>query len=141
MKILQFAFDAESGDSEYLPHHYDKNCVVYTGTHDNDTTLSWYQTISPKDRKFANAYLDIKRKKEVPWKFIRAAMASVADTCIIPMQDYLELGAEARFNFPSTLGDNWKWRLLPGQFTEELAERIFRLTALYSRLGKQCRAK
>lgn len=141
MKILQFAFDAESGDSDYLPHHYDKNCVVYTGTHDNDTTLSWYQTISPKDRKFANAYLDIKRKKEVPWKLIRAAMASVADTCIIPMQDYLELGTEARFNFPSTLGDNWKWRLLPGQFTEELAERIFRLTALYSRLGKQCRAK
>ncbi len=137
MKILQFAFDGVSGDSDYLPHHYGKNCVVYTGTHDNDTTLSWYQTMSKQDRKFANDYLDIKRKKEVPWKFIRAAMASVADTCIIPMQDYLELGGEARINFPSTLGDNWKWRMLPGQFTEELAERIFDMTKLYSRLGKQ----
>ena len=137
MKILQFAFDGASGDSTYLPHHYQKNCVVYTGTHDNDTTLSWYQTMSKQDRKFANDYLDIKRKKEVPWKFIRAAMACVADTCIIPMQDYLELGGEARINFPSTLGDNWKWRMLPGQFTEELAEQIYDMTKLYSRLGKQ----
>lgn len=134
MKIIQFAFDSRAGDSEYLPHHYEKNTIVYTGTHDNDTTLSWYETLSRRDRKFANEYLDIKRKKEVPWKFIRAAMASVSDTCIIPMQDYLELGNEARFNFPSTLGGNWEWRMLPGQFDEALADKIYDLTKLYSRV-------
>lgn len=134
MKIIQFAFDSRSGDSDYLPHHYEKNSIVYTGTHDNDTTLSWYETLSRSDRKFANEYLDIKRKKEVPWKFITAAMASVSDTCIIPMQDYLELGNEARFNFPSTLGGNWEWRMLPGQFDEKLAQKIYHLTKLYSRV-------
>lgn len=137
MKIIQFAFDSRNGDSDYLPHHYDKNCVVYTGTHDNDTTLSWYKSMSAADRKFARAYLDIRNKKDVPWKFITAAMASTANTCIIPIQDYLELGGEGRFNFPSTLGDNWKWRLLPGQFTDELAEKIRNLTVLYARQGKQ----
>lgn len=134
MKIIQFAFDSRSGDSDYLPHHYDKNAVVYTGTHDNDTTLGWYQALAAKDRRFACRYLNIRRKAEVPWAFIRAAMASVADTCIIPMQDYLALDKEARFNFPSTLGDNWKWRMLPGQFDEALAEKIYDFTKLYARL-------
>ena len=74
--------------------------------------------------------------KEIQWEFIRAAMASVSDTCIIPMQDYLGLGAEARINIPSTLGTNWKWRMLPGQFTDELAERILDMTKLYGRVRK-----
>ncbi len=134
MKIVQFAFDSRSGDSDYLPHHYTKNSVVYTGTHDNDTTLGWYDTLSRRDRLFANAYLDIHSRKKVPWSFIRAAFASVSDTCIIPMQDYLELGGEARFNFPSTLGGNWEWRMRDGEFTDALAKRIYRMTKLYARL-------
>lgn len=133
MKIVQFAFDSKGADSSYLPHNYTQNCIVYTGTHDNDTTLSWYDGLSVKDRRYANAYLDVHSRKKVPWCFIRAALASTADTCIIPMQDYLELGGEARFNFPSTLGGNWEWRMLDGQFTEELAERIYAMTKLYAR--------
>lgn len=133
MKIVQFAFDSKGADSSYLPHNYTQNCIVYTGTHDNDTTLSWYDGLSVKDRRYANAYLDVHSRKKVPWCFIRAALASTADTCIIPMQDYLELGGEARFNFPSTLGGNWEWRMLGGQFTEELAEKIYAMTKLYAR--------
>ncbi len=133
MKIVQFAFDSKGADSSYLPHNYTHNCIVYTGTHDNDTTLSWYDGLSVRDRRYANAYLDVHSRKKVPWCFIRAALASTADTCIIPMQDYLELGGEARFNFPSTLGGNWEWRMLDGQFTDELAEKIYKMTRLYAR--------
>ena len=133
MKILQFAFDSRE-ESDYLPHNYVANSIVYTGTHDNDTTLGWYESLNRKDKAFAKRYLNIRSKKEIQWEFIRAAMASVSDTCIIPMQDYLGLGAEARTNIPSTLGTNWKWRMLPGQFTEELAERIYRMTKLYGRI-------
>lgn len=133
MKILQFAFDSRE-ESDYLPHNYPKNCVVYTGTHDNDTTLNWYRTLPRADRNFAKRYLDIPRgKKEVEWEFIRAALASVADTAIIPMQDYLGLGGEARINLPSTLGDNWKWRMEKDACTPQLAERILKLTKLYGR--------
>lgn len=132
MKILQFAFDSRE-ESDYLPHNYDKNCVVYTGTHDNDTTLGWYRSLNRRDRGFANRYLAIKSSREVPEVFIRAALSSVADTCVIPMQDYLELGAEARMNTPSTLGANWKWRMTRDQLSEELAERLHKLAKLYGR--------
>lgn len=133
MKVLQFAFDSRE-ESDYLPHNYERNCVVYTGTHDNDTTLGWYHSIPARDRKFADRYLDIREKKDVQWEFIRAAFGSVADTAIIPMQDYLGLGSEARTNIPSTLGINWKWRMKDGDCTEELAERIRSMTKLYGRL-------
>ena len=133
MKILQFAFNA-SEESDYLPHNYTANCVVYTGTHDNDTVLGWLQSMNRHDRGFAKRYLNISKNKDIQWEFIRAAMSSVADTCIIPMQDYLGLGAEARINIPSTLGLNWKWRMLPGAFDEELALRIREMTKLYGRL-------
>ncbi len=132
MKVLHFAFDA-SGSSAYLPHVYDKNCVVYTGTHDNDTTLGWYRSLSRKDRKFARSYLDIRRGADIGWVLIRAALSSVADTAIIPMQDYLGLGADARVNIPSTLGENWKWRMYDEEMREELAVRIRLLTELYGR--------
>ena len=135
MKILQFAFDSRE-ESDYLPHNYIANSIVYTGTHDNDTTLGWYEKLNRKDKAFAKKYLNIKTNKDVQWEFIRAAMASVSDTCVIPMQDYLGLGTEARTNMPSTLGTNWKWRMLPGQFTEELAERILEMTKLYGRAGR-----
>lgn len=133
MKILQFAFDSRE-DSDYLPHNYDKNCVVYTGTHDNDTTVGWYHTFKRSDRMFAKKYLNIKSTKRVEMEFVRAALASVADTAIIPMQDYLGLGSEARINTPSTLGDNWKWRMEDGEFTEELAKEMYTLSKLYGRI-------
>ena len=135
MKILQFAFDPRE-ESDYLPHNYVSNSIVYTGTHDNDTTLGWYNELSRRDRAFAKNYLNIRTNKDIQWEFIRAAMASVSETCVIPMQDYLGLGAEARINIPSTLGTNWKWRMLPGQFTEELAERILEMTKMYGRVVK-----
>lgn len=133
MKIFQFAFDSRE-ESDYLPHNYTQNCVVYTGTHDNDTILGWYQTLNRHDRGFAKRYLNIRKNREVEWEFIRAAMACVADTCIIPMQDYLGLGNEARINLPSTLGTNWKWRMQPDALDEELAGRIREMTKLYGRL-------
>lgn len=133
MKILQFAFDSGVHNA-YLPHNYTKNCVVYTGTHDNDTTLSWYESLSEGVKGFADSYLDIKKEEtETGWVFIRAAISSVADTAIIPMQDYLCLGGAARINTPSTLGNNWKWRLQKDACTGALAERIGRLCRLYSR--------
>lgn len=132
MKVLQFAFDSRE-ESDYLPHNYTANSIVYTGTHDNDTLLGWYQSISRADRRFAKKYLNIRGTKELVWHFIRAAMASVSDTAIIPMQDYLELGTEARINTPSTLGNNWKWRMNREQMTQELAAKICEMTKLYGR--------
>lgn len=134
MKILEFAFDPDS-DSDYLPHNQIKNCVVYTGTHDNDTCLGWYRTVSRKDRRFINRYLNIGDipEKEIPWAFIRSAMGSVADYCIIPMQDFLSLGSEARINTPSTLGNNWSWRMKKNAFTKGIRKRIKEMVRLYRR--------
>lgn len=132
MKVLQFAFDAE-GDSVYLPHNYNKNCVVYTGTHDNDTTLGWYHGINHNDKSFLKKYLHIKGEKAINWSMIREAFASVADTAIIMMQDYLGCDSDARTNTPSTLGDNWRWRVLQGECTEELATQIDEMVKIYSR--------
>ncbi len=133
MKVLQFAFDSRE-ESDYLPHNYPKNCVVYTGTHDNDTTLGWYTALPPGDRNFADRYLHLAEDEtEVEWEFIRAAIASVADTAIIPLQDYLGLDETARINIPSTLGINWKWRMKKDACTGELAERIRKLCKLYGR--------
>ncbi len=132
MKILQFAFDSRE-DSDYLPHNYTRNSVVYTGTHDNDTTIGWYNQLSEADRNFAGRYLDIRSKKKVEWVFIRAALASVSDTAIIPMQDYLGLDETARINIPSTLGINWMWRMKKGACTKKLAEKIRKMTKLYGR--------
>ena len=133
MKILQFAFDSRE-ESDYLPHNYTKNCVVYTGTHDNDTTVSWYDTLDKCDRGFADRYLNIKETRDIHWTFIRSALSSVADTAVIPMQDYLGLGGEARMNEPSTLGKNWKWRMKAGACTDELAQEIRAMVKLYGRL-------
>ena len=112
MKVLQFAFDSRE-ESDYLPHNYEHNCVVYTGTHDNNTILGWLDEMAPEDRLLAERYLDNRytRKEDMPWDFIRLAMASVADLAITPIQEFLCLGGEARINRPSTLGTNWKWRL------------------------------
>ena len=134
MKILQFAFDSRE-ESDYLPHTYPRNCVVYTGTHDNDTTRSWFETVNRRDKKYALSYLGHKRLSgnEKSFAFIRLAMASVANLCVIPVQDYLALGGEARINTPSTLGENWKWRLKKKEFNKRLAKQINKMTALYGR--------
>ena len=133
MKILQFAFDA-GNDSEYLPHNYDKNCVVYTGTHDNDTTVGFLQNMPEKDKKFAKKYLGHKKDRKLCFEIIRAALSSCADTAIIPMQDYLELDSSARINTPSTLGCNWKWRMDKDALDPKLAKKIYKMAKLYGRL-------
>ena len=134
MKVLEFAFDSRE-DSDYLPHNYDKNYIVYTSAHDNDTILGWYDSISKADRDFADEYLNNKGHtgEELAWDYIRLATASVADTCIISMHDYLALGSEARINIPSTLGGNWVWRMDKNAFTPALVKKIYKMTLLYSR--------
>lgn len=137
MKVLQFAFDGgdTSVSKPYLPHNYSRNTVVYTGTHDNNTILGWYENLTEQERERCDAYLSLQPFKttEIVWEIIKRALAAVSNLAVIPMQDYLGLGAEARINTPSTLGGNWKWRMKPGAFTEELAEQIRALTGLYDR--------
>ena len=133
MKVLEFAFD--SGEpNDYQPHNYTNNCICYTGTHDNETTLAWYMQLGRKDRAFAKKYMNIKSNKDIVWEFIRGALASVSDTAIIPMQDYLSLDSSARINTPSTLGGNWQWRLKGDELTKELSERMYDMAKLYGRV-------
>ena len=133
MKVLQFAFDA-GPKGLYQPHNYNANCVVYTGTHDNETTAGWLGGRNRGQLEYLYEYTGKKEGDNLCYEMIRMAAASVADTAIIPMQDYLELGNEARINTPSTLGDNWKWRMRKGAATDELAGKIYRLTELYNRV-------
>lgn len=135
MKVIQFAFD-DSGDSDYLPHKYTNNSVVYTGTHDNDTSKSWLETAGEQERDFALRYMNSKGESldEAVWDLIRLALSSVADLAVIPMQDYLCLGREGRTNTPSTLGNNWEWRMTKGQLTVEIMGRMRELTHLYGRI-------
>ena len=138
MKVLQFAFDSRE-ESNYLPHNYDKNCVVYTGTHDNETLAGWYRELKKEDKKFALRYMGRKKLSvnEAVWEIIRLAQSSVADTCIIPIQDYLCLGNEARINHPSTLGGNWIWRLHRDEISKKLVKKIRRMTELYCRIPEK----
>ena len=132
---MQFAFDARE-ESDYLPQNYVKNSVVYTGTHDNDTTLSWYYDISSGDRRFAAEYLNIPKDakdRDIPWYFIRSAYSSVADTAVIPMQDILSLPHSARMNTPSTIGGNWQWRMKEGAFSSAVKKKLKKLARLYGR--------
>jgi 4-alpha-glucanotransferase len=134
MKVMEFAFDSrEAGD--YMPYNYTRNCVVYTGTHDNQTLAAWYEELTEEDREKADTYLNLKgcSRQEIVWAFIRLTLGSVADTAIIPMQDYLCLGAEARMNQPSTLGKNWKWRMRSDAFSDALADKIRKMTEVYGR--------
>lgn len=133
MKVLQFAFDSRE-NSDYLPHNYEKHCVVYPGTHDNDTIMGWMRSAPPADVAFAKAYLRLNEREGLNWGVLRSVWASVADLAIVPMQDILGLSSEARMNTPSTLGGNWVWRLCAGQFDGTLAARLRRETALYRRL-------
>lgn len=135
MKVLQFAFDSREAGN-YLPHNYSANCVVYTGTHDNNTIRGWYSQISEDDKAFSIDYMNngCTPGTEIHWDFIRLALASVAKLAVIPVQDYLGLGTEARINEPSTLGGNWRWRLLPGELTPDIISRCRHLAVLYGRV-------
>ena len=131
MKILQFAFDSGPGNP-YLPHNYEPDCVVYTGTHDNATTLGWWQRLDAGQRTRVAAYLG-STSPEIPRDMIRLAMASVARLCITPCQDLLGLDDTARFNRPGENTGNWAWRLSAGQLTAELADQLRDLTTRYGR--------
>ncbi len=136
MKVLQFAFEGEP-NNPYLPHNYTKNAVVYTGTHDNDTTRGWYTSSDEKQLMFINKYADVHSSRTATWDLIRLALRSVADTAIIPIQDYLDIGSTGRINTPSTLGGgNWCWRLRPGELTEDLAGRMKEFAQIYGRTAK-----
>ena len=124
-----------SGESDYLPHKYNNNCVVYTGTHDNDTVNGWISSLGRKDLAFAKKYLNVRRTSDLCETLIRTALGSVADTAVIPMQDYLGLGGEARINMPSTLGGNWEWRMENGACTEKLSQHMLELAQIYGRTG------
>ena len=142
MKVLQFAFDG-SEDSSYLPYKYDHNCVVYTGTHDNETTKGWLENLQGHDLKFVREYINCYEQpvNDCVWALIRTALSSVADLAVIPIQDYLCLGNEARMNAPSTLGDNWKWRLTANQISETTLYHMREVTRIYGRLAKASEEK
>lgn len=133
MKVLQFAFDSDA-DNEFLPHNYTtSHCVVYTGTHDNDTLLHWAETLNREPLRFARAYLDVESRQDVPAAVVRAAWSSIAELAIAQMQDFLKAGGEGRMNLPSTLGGNWCYRTKAEQYTEKLQRRIRRLNRTYGR--------
>lgn len=148
MAILQFAFGNDPQGPSFRPHNYVRNLAVYTGTHDNDTVVGWWKSKGGKDsirtaedviqeRAFARTYLGFDDGQinggEVNWVLIRAVLASVADTAIIPMQDVLGLGSEARMNLPGTASGNWRWRMLPGALNSELAGKLRELVRAYDR--------
>ena len=137
MKVLEFAFDSRE-PSEYLPHTYLPNTVCYTGTHDNMTMRQWFETASPEAMAYASEYMKLSEEEGLVWGVIRTAFASVSDLCIIQMPDLLNLGGEARMNFPGTLSDcNWTWRGNDDIMNQWLAARLRNLTVLYGRLGSQ----
>ena len=138
MKVLEFAFDPRE-ETDYLPHSYDRNCVVYTGTHDNETLVQWYKGLDEESKAFAEEYMDNASTpdSEKYWDFVRMAMMSSANTCITPVQDYLGLDAEARINHPSTLGGNWEWRMSADMLDQAAIEKIYRLTRISSRLPEE----
>ncbi len=133
MAVLQFGF-GDPGAHIYLPHRFTADKVVYTGTHDNDTLLGWWKSAaSDHERKNADAYLGL-ADKPVNWAFIRAAQTSVASLCVVPLQDVLGLGSEARMNTPSADEGNWKWRYQPGVLTPALAEKLAKLAEVADRV-------
>ncbi len=131
MKVFQFAF-ASDADDPFLPHNYPTNCVAYTGTHDNDTTIGWYQTAPEVERDFCRRYL-ARSGQDVAWDMIRGVWSSVAAMTLAPMQDFLRLGGEARMNFPGRPSGNWTWRLSPNALSPELGNQIRELNHLYGR--------
>ncbi len=141
MKVLEFAFDSRDSGSanDYLPHNYIENSVAYTGTHDNETITGWFKSITKEERQMARDYLCDQHTpaKDLYKSFIALVMRSCSGMCIIPMQDYMGLPNRCRMNQPSTLGTNWKWRLVKGELSEELKEEILAVTKRYGRMNWQ----
>ena len=146
MRILQFAFSSDTTNID-LPHNYHQNVVVYTGTHDNDTTVGWFNSVAGEgstrtagqiecERNFCLKYLRTDGKR-IHWDFIRAVLASVANTAIVPLQDVLGLGSEARMNLPNSTSGNWLWRFNEEDLTDELASELRELTQLYGRIDPE----
>ena len=138
MKVFEFAFDSRdsSGTSNYLPHNYTENSVVYTGTHDNETMIGWLKNILPEERQMLKDYLHYDGDDDAVLvdMSIDCIMASVSDKCIVPMQDYLKLDNTARMNKPNTLGNNWMWRLDKNAFNDSLKERMRDITVKTNRI-------
>ncbi len=134
MRILQFAFTSRASKSAFLPHNYIENTVAYSGSHDNDTSRGWYDSASPEEQHRARRYLH-SDGDNIVWTMLRTLYASVANTIVIPLQDALDLGAEARMNKPGQLGGNWAWRVLPEQLSTSLAHSLYDLAATYGRLA------
>jgi 4-alpha-glucanotransferase len=131
MKVLQFAFNGDP-QNVYLPHMYESQCVVYTGTHDNDTTIGWFTSLDTTDRARVQSYIG-RDGRDVAWDLMRIALASVASVALFPLQDVLRLGQEGRMNTPGRAGGNWGWRYQPDQLTEDLARGLRSLTEMYGR--------
>jgi 4-alpha-glucanotransferase len=144
MRVMQFGFDDDSGTSEHLPHHHPKRCVAYPGTHDNDTVVGWYSDLRRRARRrtartarnqlaYVHRYLDTDGR-DVHWAIIRQLLSSPADLAIIPLQDLMGLGSEARMNLPGTGRGNWEWRFPEGTLTNRICDRLRLLTKTYGRL-------
>jgi 4-alpha-glucanotransferase len=147
MAVLQFAFGSGTSDADFLPHNYSRNLVVYTGTHDNDTTVGWWNSTGAEDstrppeevqreHKFVLRYLGVDGD-DIHWAFIRAVLASVANWAIVPLQDVLGLGSHARMNLPARPNGNWQWRFLSEMLTESIQKRLGELTVLYGRARRE----
>ena len=136
MKVLLFAFGEDLPTNPYAPHNHIENCVVYTGTHDNNTARGWFEKeAKPEEKRRLALYLGREiTGEEIHWELVRLAMMSVANTAIVPMQDILGLGEESRMNLPAKRDGNWKWRLLPDQLTPSLAEKLLEMTEIYGRV-------
>ncbi|TAF07349.1 MAG: 4-alpha-glucanotransferase [Nostocales cyanobacterium] len=132
MKVLHFAFGSDPGNP-FLPFNYQRNAVVYTGTHDNDTTLGWFDTANDYEKQNLLLYLGSMSPDGINWDLIRLALSSIANQAIIPLQDVLGLGTAARMNYPSTAEGNWQWRYQTKFLTQELSDRLKNLTKLYGR--------
>ena len=139
MKVLQFAFDGDP-DNLYLPHNYEKNSVVYTGTHDNDTTRGWFASAGHETQHRARVYLG-RDAHDASWDLIRLALSSVSDWAVVPLQDVLDLGSAARMNVPGQLGGNWSWRYHGPELSGWIADRLGDLTELYGRAARPAKKR
>ena len=139
MKILQFAFGGDTEEA-FLPHNYDQNCIVYTGSHDNDTTRGWFEKSAPHEQQYCLAYLG-GIKNDISWDMVRLASSSTALMSIFPLQDLLSLGSDARMNMPGKPDGNWSWRLLPDQLQPHHAQRMAEITHIFGRDPKSRKNK
>jgi 4-alpha-glucanotransferase len=147
MRVLQFGFSGDPRTNEHCPHNYTRDCVVYTGTHDNNTSLGWFHEVDALEDEQAVAQMQAERTRglqymqsdgvQVHWDMVRLALASVATLAVIPLQDVLGLGSMSRMNHPGTAEGNWEWRCEAGQLTDEVAARLRDLTEIYGRLPLQ----